>query len=63
MKILYSWLKDFIDLDFTPEELAAQFTKLGIEVASLEKKGADFEGVYVAQIIQIEDHPNSDHLH
>ena len=63
MKILYSWLKDFIDLDFTPEELAQQFTKLGIEVASLEKKGADFEGVYVAQIIQIEDHPNSDHLH
>ena len=63
MKILYSWLKDFIDLDYTPEELAAQFTKLGIEVASVEKKGADFEGVFVAQIVQIEDHPNSDHLH
>ena len=63
MKILYSWLKDFIDLDFTPEELAQQFTKLGIEVASLEKKGADFEGVNVAQIIQIDNHPDSDHLH
>jgi len=63
MKILYSWLKDFIDLDYTPEELAAQFTKLGIEVASIEKKGADFEGVFVAQIIQIENHPDSDHLH
>ena len=63
MKILYSWLKDFIELDYTPEELAAQFTKLGIEVASMEKKGADFEGVFVAQIIQIEDHPDSDHLH
>lgn len=63
MKILYSWLKDFIDLDYTPEELAAQFTKLGIEVASIEKKGADFEGVNVAQIVQIENHPNSDHLH
>ena len=63
MKILYSWLKDFIELDYTPEELAAQFTKLGIEVASIEKKGADFEGVFVAQIVQIEDHPNSNHLH
>ncbi len=63
MKILYSWLKDFIDLDYTPEELAAQFTKLGIEVASIEKKGADFEGVNVAQIVQIENHPDSDHLH
>lgn len=63
MKILYSWLKDFIDIDLTPEELARKFTELGIEVASVEKKGADFEGVNAAQIIQIENHPDSDHLH
>ena len=63
MKILYSWLKDFIDIDLSAEELAQKFTELGIEVASVEKKGADFEGVNVAQITHIEDHPNSDHLH
>ena len=63
MKILYSWLKDFIELDLSPEELAKKLTDLGIEVASLETTGADFEGVHVAQIIKIEDHPNSDHLH
>ncbi len=63
MKILYSWLKDFIDLDLTPEELVKKLTDLGIEVASVETTGADFVGVYVAQIIKIEDHPNSDHLH
>ena len=63
MKILYSWLKDFIELDLSPEELAKKLTDLGIEVASLETTGADFEGVNVAQIIKIEDHPNSDHLH
>ena len=63
MKILYSWLKDFIDLDLTPEELVKKLTDLGIEVASVETTGADFEGVNAAQIIKIEDHPNSDHLH
>ena len=63
MKILYSWLKDFIELDLTPEDLSQKLTDLGIEVASMEKTGADFEGVFVAQITQIEDHPNSDHLH
>ncbi len=63
MKILQSWLQDFIDIDLTPEELAQKFTELGIEVASVEKKGADFEGVTVAQITHIENHPNSDHLH
>lgn len=63
MKILYSWLKDFIDIDLAPEELVKKLTDLGIEVASVETTGADFEGVNVAQITQIEDHPNSDHLH
>ena len=63
MKILYSWLKDFIDLNLTPEELSQKLTDLGIEVASMETTGADFEGVYVAQITQIENHPDSDHLH
>lgn len=63
MKILYSWLKDFIDVDLTPGELAQKLTDLGIEVASMESKGADFEGVTVAQITHIDEHPNSDHLH
>lgn len=63
MKILYSWLKDFIDLDLTPDDLAQKLTNLGIEVASVETTGADFEGVTVAQITQIETHPDSDHLH
>ena len=63
MKILYSWLKDFIDLDLAPEELAKKLTDLGIEVASIETTGADFEGVNVAQIVKIEDHPDSNHLH
>ena len=63
MKILYSWLKDFIEIDLTPEELVKKLTDLGIEVASVETTGADFEGVNVAQIIKIEDHPDSDHLH
>lgn len=63
MKLLYSWLKDFIDLNLTPEELTKHFTTLGMEVADLKKTGADFDGVYAAKIEHIENHPNSDHLH
>ena len=63
MKLLYSWLKDFIDLNLTPEELTKHFTSLGMEVAELKKTGADFDGVYAAKIERIENHPNSDHLH
>ena len=42
MKILYSWLKDFIDIDLSTEELTQKFTELGIEVASVEKKRSRF---------------------
>ena len=63
MKLLYSWLKDFIDINLTTEELTKHFTSLGMEVADLKKTGADFDGVYAARIERIENHPNSDHLH
>ena len=62
MKILYSWLKDYIDLDFPPAELAQKFLALGIEVAEIKTSGADFEGVYSAKVEKIERHPNADKL-
>ncbi|MCL2888331.1 MAG: phenylalanine--tRNA ligase subunit beta [Elusimicrobia bacterium] len=62
MKILYSWLKDFIDVDLPAAELAAKLAALGIETAELKKTGADFEGVHTAKILKIEKHPNADKL-
>ena len=50
MKILYSWLKDFIDINLTPAELEKKFLSLGIEVAEIKKTGADFEGVFAAKM-------------
>jgi len=63
MKILYSWLKDFIDINMPPEELAKKLVSIGIEVASVEKTGANFTGVCVAEIQKIDVHPNADKLH
>lgn len=63
MKILYSWLKDFIDLDLTPEELAQKLTTLGMEVEEIKKTGADFDDIYAAKILKINAHPNSEKLH
>ena len=63
MKILYSWLKDFIDLDLTPEELSRKLTVLGMEVEEIKKTGADFDDIYAAKILKINAHPNSEKLH
>ena len=37
MKISYQWLKDFIDINQSPEELSVFLTDVGLEVESLEK--------------------------
>lgn len=66
MKIAYSWLKDYIKTDLSPEEMASILTQTGLEVGGIEKietiKGG-LKGVVIGEVVSCEDHPNSDHLH
>ncbi|MCX7726811.1 MAG: phenylalanine--tRNA ligase subunit beta, partial [Chitinispirillaceae bacterium] len=61
MKIVYSWLKDFIDISLTPEEETSNLTSIGNEFSSLKKRSIP-AGVVVAKIVEIEKHPNADKL-
>ncbi|MBN2637191.1 MAG: phenylalanine--tRNA ligase subunit beta, partial [Prolixibacteraceae bacterium] len=65
MKISYSWLKNYIDFDQSPEEIATILTQIGLEVGSLEEvetvKGG-LKGLVIGQVLTCEKHPNSDHL-
>lgn len=65
MKISYQWLKDFIDINHTPEELSVFLTDVGLEVESLEKvesiKGG-LEGLVVGKVVERIQHPNADRL-
>ena len=42
MAISYNWLKELIDIDWTPQELADQLTMAGIEIDSLTEEDGDF---------------------
>lgn len=42
MKVLYSWLKEFVDIDIPCEEIATRLTMAGLEVEELEKIGDDY---------------------
>jgi len=65
MKISYNWLKQFINIDWTPEQTSALLTDLGLEVEGLEKyqsvKGG-LEGVLVGKVLTCTKHPNADKL-
>jgi phenylalanyl-tRNA synthetase beta chain len=62
MKVTLNWLKQYVDFNWTPEELSDRLTMLGIEVEGIQKLGGDFEGVVVAQVLTREKHPNADKL-
>ncbi len=66
MNISYNWLKEYLNLDLQPEEVAAALTSIGLETGGIEEfqtiKGG-LEGLVIGHVLTCEDHPNSDHLH
>lgn len=62
MNISYNWLKKYIDLSLTADELPAKLTMAGLEVEGIEKTGSIPEGVVTAKILSRNPHENSDHL-
>ena len=66
MKISYNWLKDYIECDLDPQQIADALTSIGLEVDSVEtveEIPGGLEGVIVAEVVECYDHPDSDHLH
>src|ERR1051325_8283639 len=62
MKFSVNWLREFVELPSTVEELANVLTLAGIEIEGIEKRGVNFDKVIVAQIVTSAQHPNADRL-
>ncbi|MCC8168597.1 MAG: phenylalanine--tRNA ligase subunit beta [Clostridiales bacterium] len=62
MKVLYSWLKDFVDIDVTPKELEEKLFSTGFEVEELTYLGEGIENVYVGEVTSIEKYEGT-HLY
>ncbi len=62
MKITLNWLKQYVDFDWSPEQLAERLTMLGLEVEGVRKVAGEFEGIVVAQILTKDKVPGSDKL-
>ncbi len=62
MKITLNWLKQYVEFNWSPEELAERLTMLGLEVEGVQKLGGEFEGIVVAQILTRDKVPGSDKL-
>ncbi|CAI2671823.1 phenylalanine--tRNA ligase subunit beta [Apilactobacillus apinorum] len=63
MKISYDWLKEYIDLDVSADDLAEKIERSSVEVDSVIKPSEGLKKIVVGKIVGMEDHPDSDHLH
>lgn len=65
MTIAYNWLKEYIEIPESPEEVGKILTSTGLEVESVEPfetvKGG-FSGLVIGEVLTCAKHPNADKL-
>jgi phenylalanyl-tRNA synthetase beta chain len=57
-----SWLREFCDPPLSTEALAELLTMAGLEVEELRPVAPPFTSVVVAQVVEVQPHPNADRL-
>ena len=65
MKISYNWLKQFLQITQTPQELSLILTNIGLEVESLDRVQpvvGGLEGLVIGEVLSCIPHPNADRL-
>ena len=64
MQIPLSWIKQYVEFQETPENIAHLMTMAGVEIGNIETIGETWEDdlVVCGKIISIDPHPNADRL-
>lgn len=61
MKVPFSWLREYVDLDLPVQELAHRLTMAGVEVGDIVQLGG-WKECLVGQVLDVRPHPNADSL-
>lgn len=65
MKVSYNWIKNYLDIDLSPEECAKVLTDTGLEVEGIheiESVKGGLKGLCIGEVLTCEQHPNADRL-
>ena len=62
MRFSVNWLKEWVKISDTAEQLGEQLTMAGLEVDAIEAAAAEFSGIIVGKILKAEAHPDADKL-
>lgn len=62
MRVPLSWLRDYVDIELSPDDLREELTVRGMEVTAVEVSGAEWSDVVVGRLLEVRRHPNADTL-
>ncbi len=62
MKVLLSWLREFAPIEGDTDQIADQLTQLGMELESVTSIGEGLDGVVVARVLEVREHPDADRI-
>jgi phenylalanyl-tRNA synthetase beta chain len=62
MRVPLSWLREFVDIEASPREVADRLTLAGVEVEALHEIGGEWDNIFVGAVERVERHPNADRL-
>jgi phenylalanyl-tRNA synthetase beta chain len=62
MKVSLNWLKEYVDIEMSHDELGHELTMAGLEVEGIEPVGQGLDDILVSKIIDVEPHPDADTL-
>jgi len=62
VKVTYKWLQEFVDISWSPKELADRLTMTGSEVEAIELVPPILKDVYVGRIKKVAPHPTDNRL-
>lgn len=62
MKVPYTWLKDYVNIEISPKELGDRLTLSGSNVEEVITSGEEIQNVVTGKILKIEQHPDAEKL-
>jgi phenylalanyl-tRNA synthetase beta chain len=61
VKLPIAWLRDYLELESTSDELAQKFAMLGFPIEEIERR-PNLSGIVAGLLVKVEKHPNADRL-
>lgn len=62
MRVPYTWLQEYVELEGSAEEAARLLAGVGVPVELIEREGAEITQVLTGRVLSVETHPDADRL-